>query len=80
MARVTVEDCLENVKNRFTLVHLSAKRVRQILNGSKRIVECDNKDVVCSLREIARGYVFPKQTVTIDDDEANLKIDIPDLK
>jgi len=57
MARVTVEDCLENVDNRFGLVHLAARRVRQLSKGSGRLVECDNKDVVCALREIAAGRV-----------------------
>ncbi len=57
MARVTVEDCLEFVDNRFGLVHLAARRVRQLVKGSLRLVENDNKDVVCSLREIAAGKV-----------------------
>jgi len=57
MARVTVEDCLEYVDNRFGLVHLSARRVRQLNKGSNRLVENDNKDIVCSLREIAAGKV-----------------------
>lgn len=80
MARVTVEDCLENVKNRFGLVHLSASRVRQILNGSKTLVECDNKDVVTSLREIAAGLVLPQETAKVEEDDASLKIDIPDFE
>lgn len=57
MARVTIEDCLEYVDNRFGLVHLCARRVRQLNKGSARLVENDNKDVVCSLREIAAGKV-----------------------
>jgi DNA-directed RNA polymerase subunit omega len=57
MARVTVEDCLENVDNRFGLVHLSARRVRQLGRGSRRLVQNENKDIVCSLREIASGKV-----------------------
>ena len=70
MARVTVEDCLEFVDNRFGLVHLAARRVRQLSKGSGRLVENDNKDVVCALREIAAGKVkvdlnsLPK---TLDD-------------
>lgn len=80
MARVTIEDCLENVDNHFTLVHLAAKRVRQMLNGSKRLVACDNKDVVCSLREIARKLVLPKLPASVDDDESNFKIDLKDLR
>lgn len=80
MARVTVEDCLHNVENRFGLVHLAASRVRQIINGSLRLVNCDNKDIVCALREIAAGKVLPKTTATTEKDEESLKIDIPDFK
>lgn len=53
MARVTVEDCLDHVPNRFALVHLAARRVRQLVKGSQRLVPSKNKDVVTSLREIA---------------------------
>jgi len=59
MARITVEDCLENVDNRFRLIHLSAKRVRQLRKGAEPLFVCKNKDVVVSLREIAAGSVFP---------------------
>ncbi len=57
MARVTVEDCLDKVENRFLLVMLSAKRVKQLYKGSKPIIEnkASNKNVVLSLREIASG-------------------------
>ncbi len=58
MARVTVEDCLENVPNRFALVHLAARRVRQIARGSQRLVPSKNKDVVTALREIAEAKVL----------------------
>ncbi len=57
MARVTVEDCLEHLENRFALVHLAARRVRQLNKGSHRLVISKNKDVVTSLREIAEGKV-----------------------
>ncbi len=80
MARVTVEDCLKNVENRFALVHLTANRVRQVFNGSKIRVDCDNKEIVSVLREIARGIVLPKSTTAAEEDEANLKIDIPEMK
>lgn len=53
MARVTVEDCLEKVDSRFSLVHLAAKRVRQLEKGARRLVNSDNKNIVESLREIA---------------------------
>ena len=58
MARVTVEDCLEKVPNRFMLVHMAAKRVRQIREGSEYLIEsAKNEDIVVSLREIAAGKV-----------------------
>lgn len=57
MARVTVEDCLEKVGNRFALVILAAERARQLSRGAEPMVECDNKPAVTSLREIADGKV-----------------------
>ena len=54
MARVTVEDCLENVDNRFILVHMANKRTRQLIKGVKPLVDAeDNREVVKSLREVA---------------------------
>jgi len=65
MARITVEDCLERVPNRFMIVHMVAKRVRQIREGSEYLVNSPkNEDIVVALREIAAGKVvlkdFPK--------------------
>ncbi len=59
MARVTVEDCLENVENRFELVMLASKRAKQLVNqGAEPMVEPENdKPTVIALREIAKGYV-----------------------
>jgi DNA-directed RNA polymerase subunit omega len=57
LARVTVEDCLEMTPNRFALVVLAAERARQIANGARPLVRCQNKPAVTSLREIARGEV-----------------------
>jgi len=59
MARITVEDCLTQENNRFALVLLSAKRTKQILQGSKLLItqNKNNKAVVSSLREIADGQV-----------------------
>jgi len=57
MARVTIEDCLKRVDNRFQLVHLTARRVRQMRRGSAPMSDRDNKDVVLALREIAAGKV-----------------------
>ncbi len=58
MARVTVEDCLERVENRFALVMLSVKRVRELKKGSEPLVRSKNKEHVTSLREIAAGRVI----------------------
>jgi DNA-directed RNA polymerase subunit omega len=55
MARITIEDCLQEVNNRFALVHLAAKRVKQLLKGDKTLVQADNREVVMALREIAAG-------------------------
>lgn len=64
MARVTVEDCLKNVKNRFELVIIAAKRARQLMRGKEPMVDVDNdKATVIALREIAEGYTdFNSQT------------------
>lgn len=57
MARVTVEDCLENEDNRFALVVLASHRARQLMRGAKPLVHANNKAAVVSLREIATGKV-----------------------
>ena len=58
MARITVEDCLKKVSNRFLLVNMVAKRVRQIREGSEYLVSAPkNEDIVISLREIAAGKI-----------------------
>jgi DNA-directed RNA polymerase subunit omega len=58
MARITVEDCLERIDNRFEIIHVAAKRVRQLDKGSQRLVTCKNQNAVTALREIADGKVF----------------------
>ena len=63
MARVTVEDCLEKVTNRFALVILGAERARQLANGGRPLVRCDNKPAVTALREIAKGQVRYNESV-----------------
>lgn len=57
MARVTVEDCLEQEENRFALVVLAASRTRQLMRGALQLVNAKNKAAVISLREIAAGKV-----------------------
>lgn len=60
MARVTVEDCLENVDNRFRLVLIATKRARQLALGAQALVDEENdKPTVIALREIAEGKVGP---------------------
>lgn len=64
MARITVEDCLHQIPNRFLLVMVAAKRTKQLYKGANALVEnrLGNKKVVVSLREIAAGrveYEFP---------------------
>jgi DNA-directed RNA polymerase subunit omega len=70
MARVTVEDCLKRVNNRFTLVHLGAKRVIQLRKGATPLVDAPkNKEVVLALREIAAGLVDFDSIGQIEPDE-----------
>ncbi len=76
MARVTVEDCLKNVKNRFELVIIAAKRARQLMRGKPAQVEWDNdKATVVALREIAAGYTFLET-----HEEAFTTPSIPEIK
>jgi DNA-directed RNA polymerase subunit omega len=59
VARITVEDCLDKVGNRFSLVMLVSKRTKQLMRGSKAMVPSkDNKAIVTSLREVAAGKVW----------------------
>jgi DNA-directed RNA polymerase subunit omega len=70
MARVTIEDCLKKVNNRFTLVHLGAKRVIQLRKGATPLVNAPkNKEVVVALREIAAGLVNFDSIGQIEPDE-----------
>jgi DNA-directed RNA polymerase subunit omega len=57
MARITVEDCLAKVPNRFDLVVLTTKRTKQLLGGAKPLLQSDNREVILALREIAAGKV-----------------------
>lgn len=61
MARVTIEDCLENVENRFKLVLLASARARQLSHGAQEFLpRGKDKDTVLALREIAAGHVSPQ--------------------
>ncbi len=76
MARVTVEDCLEHVDNRFELVMAASKRARQLTIGGKdpKVPWENDKATVVALREIAEGKIDPKQIDHEDreDDDAGL--------
>jgi DNA-directed RNA polymerase subunit omega len=63
MARVSIEDCLEHIENRFALVMIAAHRTRQLLEGTDALIHTKNKEAVTALREIADGHVVGKSKV-----------------
>ncbi len=72
MARVTVEDCLEKVENRFALVLLVAKRAKQLIKGSSlTIAKSNNKYVVNALREVSAGTVSFDRNQFLDSTPAS---------
>lgn len=81
MARITVEDCLENVENRFELVMVASKRARQLQTGGKdpMVNEDNDKTTVIALREVAEGFVNAEilneipEPIRIDDNIAALE-------
>jgi DNA-directed RNA polymerase subunit omega len=58
VARITVEDCLEKIPNRFELIVVAARRAKELLKGARPLVSSENKEVVTALREIAAGKVW----------------------
>lgn len=78
MARVTVEDCLDKVDNRFALVLLVAKRAKQLLKGSASTVSTrNNKYIVNALREVAVGNVaFDNSTQDEGERKAQIEKDL----
>jgi DNA-directed RNA polymerase subunit omega len=60
MARVSIEDCLQHIENRFALVMVASHRTRQLLNGKDALIRTKNKEAVTALREIAEGMVVTK--------------------
>jgi DNA-directed RNA polymerase subunit omega len=67
MARITVEDCLENIENIFEMVLVAAKRSRRLAHGADPMVDLENdKPTVVALREIAEGHVTPAILEEID--------------
>jgi DNA-directed RNA polymerase subunit omega len=69
VARITIEDCLEKVENRYELVHLAVKRVKQLKDGGDSLVRSKNKDIVTALREIAASKVRHCPIAEYEDDE-----------
>jgi DNA-directed RNA polymerase subunit omega len=63
MARISAQDCLDRLPNRFALCILAAKRARQLAAGDRPLVVCDNKVAVTSLREIAAGRITAAESV-----------------
>ena len=74
MARITVEDCLDNVENRFALVMLGVRRSKQLYAGADPLVKCNNKEIICSLREIADGSVKPVAQADKGEDKDSTKL------
>lgn len=57
MARVTVEDCLVRIPNRFALIHLATKRALQLKRNAEPLVDTENKECVTALREVGEGKI-----------------------
>jgi DNA-directed RNA polymerase subunit omega len=69
MARITVEDCMDMVENRFELVHLASKRAKQLIKGSKPLTKSSNREIVTALREIADKLIYFEKKVALEDKE-----------
>lgn len=61
MARVSIEDCLQTVENRFALVKVAVDRTRALMDGATPLVKSRNKEGVTALREIADGFITGRQ-------------------
>ena len=73
MARITVEDCLEQIPNRFSLVLVASERTKQLLHGADQLIDDDrtNKEVVTALREVAAGVVRADLSGYTESDNMN---------
>ncbi|MCX8021815.1 MAG: DNA-directed RNA polymerase subunit omega [Syntrophorhabdaceae bacterium] len=69
MARITVEDCMDKVENRFELVHLAARRAKQLVKGARPLVETNNREIVTALREIAKHLVYFEKKESLEKKE-----------
>ena len=77
MARITVEDCLQKVNNRFALIHMASKRVRQLRKGAEPLIVSKNRDIVISLREIAAGNIIMAEGSGAAQEPEQLELDAP---
>lgn len=77
MARITVEDCLDIVgdDNRFNLIHLAVKRIKQHRQGEPFLIEAKNKEIVMTLREIAAGKVTMENVDELPEQPENNTMD-----
>ena len=75
MARITVEDCLQKVNNRFSLIHMASKRVRQLRKGAEPSITSKNRDIVIALREIAAGNVTEAE-ITLEESQLEDTLDM----
>jgi len=74
VARITIEDCLKRVTNRFLLVNMVAKRVRQIREGSDYLVSSPkNEDIVVALREVAAGKIIKVESDEKEEQKAEIE-------
>lgn len=83
MARITVEDCLEQIANPFELVLVAAKRARRVANGADPMVDLENdKPTVVALREIAEGLVGKEilaEKEVVEEEEIEEAFSVPDM-
>lgn len=83
MARITVEDCLEQIDNPFELVLVAAKRARRMANGAAPMVELENdKPTVLALREVAEGLVTREildEKEIVEEEEVEEAVSVPDM-
>jgi DNA-directed RNA polymerase subunit omega len=78
MARITVEDCLEHVENRFSLVMVATRRARQLARGADSLVAEENdKPTVIALREIAEGVINDEMLDAQDARSEDERLEIP---
>lgn len=78
MARITVEDCLQNIDNLFQLVLVAAKRARRLANGAEPTVDWENdKPTVVALREVAAGNIGVE---LLEEQEAPAEAAVPELE